>query len=249
MLLTLDFGNTKIKASVFEQFKLLKSYSFLKKDWKNNLSQIIQSHVEIAEIIICSVLHFDFEPLKNEFPNHLVKIIDQDSNFPFTNKYQTPKTIGIDRLVLAAGATYLFPNTNRLVIDAGTCVTYDFVNNQNEYLGGAISPGLELRYKSVHEHTEKLPLLQKQKPENFIGISTEECLHIGISLGISLEIDNFINLYKKKYPDLTIILTGGDADFLAKQLKNIIFANPNFLAESLCAIFHNNISHDKKDII
>ena len=152
-------------------------------------------------------------------------------------------------MVLAAGATYLFPKTNRLIIDAGTCITYDFVNAKNEYLGGAISSGLGLRYKSVYEHTDKLPLLLPSYPDSYLGTTTKECLHAGISLGTTLEIDGFINLYKEKYTDLTIILTGGDADFLAKQLKNIIFANQNFLAESLCAIFYNNISHDKKDPI
>lgn len=249
MLLTLDFGNTKIKASVFEQVKLLKNFSFLKNEWKNNLSDIIESHPKISSIIVSSVLNFDFDGLKNTFPSIDFHFVDSFSFFPFTNKYQTPHTIGIDRLVLAAGATYLFPETNRLVIDSGTCITYDFVNEQNEYLGGAISPGLRLRYQSVHEHTEKLPLLSNKQPNYFIGNSTEECLHSGISLGTALEIDSFINLYKETYPDLTIILTGGDADFLAKQLKNIIFAHPNFLAESLCAIFYNNLSHDKKDIL
>ena len=249
MLLTLDLGNTKIKASVFEQVKLLKSYSFLKNDWENHLTEIINTHSRVTDIIVSSVLDFDFDLLKNKFPNLFIHFINQHSTFPFVNKYQTPKTIGIDRLVLAAGATYVYKNTNRLVIDAGTCITYDFVNIQNEYLGGAISPGLGLKYKSVHEHTEKLPLLHTYYPNSFIGNSTEASLHAGISLGTVLEIDSFINLYKENYSDLTIILTGGDAVFLAKQLKNIIFANQNFLAECLCAIFYNNISHDKKDII
>jgi len=249
MLLTLDLGNTKIKASVFEQVKFLKSYSFTKNDWKNNLLEIIKSYPLITDIIVSSVLNFDFDLLQSNFPSLSVHLIHQESQFPFINKYQTPKTIGIDRLVLAAGATYLHQNANRLVIDAGTCITYDFINSQNEYLGGAISPGLGLKYKSVHEYTEKLPLLHTHYPNHFIGNSTEDCLHAGISLGSILEIDGFINLYKENYSDLTIILTGGDAVFLAKQLKNIIFANPNFLAESLCAIFYNSISHDKKDII
>ena len=123
------------------------------------------------------------------------------------------------------------------MIDAGTCVTYDFVDSQNQYLGGAISPGLRLRYDSLHRYTANLPSLQKEIPEDFIGISTAQSIHSGIVNGMAYEIDGFINEYRAKYPKFIIILTGGDAEFLAKRLKNTIFANSNFLLESLSQTF------------
>ena len=137
-----------------------------------------------------------------------------------------------------------FPNQNRLVIDAGTCVTYDFVNTENEYLGGAISPGIRLRYESLHNYTAKLPLLTIENPESLIGNTTFDSIHSGVVNGISNEIDGFIDEYKKQYSNFIIILTGGDAEFLAKRLKNIIFANSNFLLESLNQIYLYNFKND-----
>ena len=136
-------------------------------------------------------------------------------------------------MVVAAGAVLQYPSQNRLIIDAGTCITYDFVDKKDQYLGGAISPGVKIRYNSLHEYTAKLPLLEKKNIENFIGDSTENAIHSGIINGICYEIDGFISQYLLKNQDLTIILTGGDADFLAKRLKSTIFANSNFLLESL----------------
>jgi type III pantothenate kinase len=141
---------------------------------------------------------------------------------------------------LASGAVKQFPNQNRLIIDAGTCITYDFINANNNYLGGAISPGLRLRYEALHQQTAKLPLLTKSYPENFIGNSTQESIHSGVINGVLLEIDGFIELYNTQYPKFIIILTGGDTEFLAMRLKNTIFANSNFLLESLNQTFQFN---------
>ncbi|MGK4566100.1 type III pantothenate kinase [Flavobacterium sp. 3HN19-14] len=166
-----------------------------------------------------------------------MRFITHNDSFPFQNDYETPLTLGIDRMVLAAGATLQFPNRNRLVIDAGTCVTYDFVDENNHYLGGAISPGFRLRYESLHNYTAKLPLLPLENPEHFIGKSTNYAIHSGVVNGLVNEIDGFISQYQQQYSNFTIILTGGDAEFLAKRLKNTIFANSNFLLESLNALF------------
>ena len=164
--------------------------------------------------------------------------------FPFVNKYATPQTLGIDRMVLAAGATLQYPNQNRLVIDVGTCVTYDFIDENDTYLGGAIAPGLRLRYESLHNYTAKLPLLTSQNPDYFIGKSTAESIHSGVVNGFVYEIDGFIDEYKAHYSNFIIILTGGDTDFLAKRLKNTIFANSNFLLESLNQTFQYKIKND-----
>jgi type III pantothenate kinase len=126
------------------------------------------------------------------------------------------------------------------VIDAGTCITYDFIDANNNYLGGAISPGIRLRYESLHNYTAKLPLLTRENPENLIGDSTHQSIHSGVINGVTMEIDGFINSNLDENDNFIIILTGGDSDFLAKRLKNTIFANPNFLLESLNQTFQYN---------
>ena len=136
-------------------------------------------------------------------------------------------------MVLSAGAVLQFPNKNRIIIDAGTCVTYDFVDENNIYYGGAISPGIRLRYEAMHNYTAKLPLLNKEEPENIIGSSTEQSMHSGVINGLAFEIDGYISTLTFQKENFIIILTGGDAIFLAKRLKNTIFANSNFLLESL----------------
>ena len=147
-------------------------------------------------------------------------------------------------MVLAAGAVLKYPNKNRLVIDAGTCVTYDYINDKNQYLGGAIAPGLMLRYKSLNDYTAKLPLLTLENPENIIGNSTNQSIHFGVVNGLLNEINGFSTSFEAQNPNFIIILTGGDADFLAKRLKNTIFANSNFLLESLNLIYQYSNQND-----
>jgi len=159
-----------------------------------------------------------------------VLVISADLKLPFQNLYHTPHTLGADRIALAAGAVKHFKG-NRLIIDAGTCVTYDFVNRKNQYLGGIIAPGLEMRYQAMHDYTEKLPLLAppSHKPA-LIGRSTEECIHTGARLGWEYEIRAFIKVFEDQYPELKVILTGGNAEILYKSIKNKIFAFQKFLA-------------------
>jgi type III pantothenate kinase len=147
-------------------------------------------------------------------------------------------------MVLATGATLQYPNQNRLVIDAGTCVTYDFISQDDVYLGGAISPGLRLRYQALNDYTAKLPLLTAEHPDYFIGNSTSNSIHSGVVNGLAYEIDGFIAHYQECYSNFIIILTGGDGEFLAKRLKNTIFANSNFLLESLNQTIQYKIKND-----
>src|SRR5690606_28211136 len=133
------------------------------------------------------------------------------------------------RMVLASGATLRYPDKNRLVIDAGTCITYDFIDDRNRYHGGAIAPGIRLRYEALHNYTAKLPLLTAEMPEGIIGKSTAGSIHSGVVNGVLSEIDGFIDSYRSGAQNFIIILTGGDAEFLAGRLKNTIFANQNFL--------------------
>ena len=127
-----------------------------------------------------------------------------------------------------------------LVIDAGSCITYDFVNDKAVYPGGAISPGIEMRYKAVHQYTANLPLLSKRDDIPLIGDSTENAIHLGILNGVICEIEGIIEQYRLKNIKLTVVLTGGDTNFLAKNLKSSIFATPNFLLEGLNSILIHN---------
>jgi type III pantothenate kinase len=233
MLITIDVGNSRIKVAVFEQDILVEFFVVDPQEARIFFSEIFKQYPKIEKALFSSVGQFDFEVLDFIQKNVSTQIIHHQTKFPFTNLYSTPETLGVDRMVLAAGATLMFPNKNRLVIDAGTCVTYDFVDQQNQYLGGAISPGIALRYKSLNDYTQNLPLLEKNDAHALTGDSTESSIHSGIINGLTFEMDGIISQYFHKYPDLTVILTGGDADFLAKRLKNTIFAHSNFLLESL----------------
>ncbi|NHN27414.1 type III pantothenate kinase [Flavobacterium jejuense] len=238
MLLTIDIGNTRIKCAVFEQNTLFEKFVFTKEDALKNFKKILKKNKTIEFSISSSVGKLEKECLEYINAHSKLIIVSHELIFPFKNLYSTPKTLGIDRMVLAAGANLLYPNSNCLIIDAGTCVTYDFIDDNNYYLGGAISPGINLRYQALHNYTAKLPLLEKKDINQFIGISTDESIHSGIVNGLVYEIEGFVTQYFHKYEHLTIILTGGDADFLAKRLKSTIFANSNFLLESLNLLFN-----------
>ncbi|WP_298303028.1 type III pantothenate kinase [Flavobacterium sp.] len=240
MLLVIDVGNTQIKAAVFEQNTLLKKEIIAYQDWQMSLKKVIKKFSEISILVVASVGKLE----KNDFltldSGLNVYFITRESKFPFNNLYASPSTLGIDRMIIASGAVLQFPKKNRLVIDAGTCITYDFIDSNDNYLGGAISPGIRLRYESLHNYTAKLPLLKKEKPIEIVGNSTTQSIHSGVINGVSFEIEGFINSVLDKNDNFIIILTGGDAVFLAERLKNTIFANPNFLLESLNQTFQYN---------
>lgn len=237
MLLVIDIGNTRIKCAVFEQHTLVENYVFEKEVAEKKIKKILKNHPKITHALSSSVGKMDENVIEALEKKIIFEEINHQTLVPFTNLYKTPTTLGIDRIVLAAGATLNYPKQNRLIIDAGTCITYDFVDAQDKYWGGAISPGLSLRLKALHNYTAKLPLLEPAYPQNYIGNSTNEAILSGVVNGITNEIEGFIAQYTKQFKDLTIILTGGDAIFLAKNIKNTIFANSNFLLESLNELF------------
>ncbi len=244
MILAIDVGNSRIKAAVFENSKLVEHFVFSKDNLENSLSIIIEKFSSITDLVVSSVGNVEMDSFL-KYQNILkVHSISHSDNFPFHNLYETPATLGIDRMILASGAVIQFPNQNRLVIDAGTCITYDFIDKNNNYHGGAIAPGLRLRYESLHHYTAKLPLLPIEFPEKIIGNTTNSAIHSGVVNGMVFEIDGFIDYYKAQYSKFIIILTGGDAEFLAKRLKNTIFAKSNFLLESLNHTFQYQIKND-----
>jgi type III pantothenate kinase len=143
-------------------------------------------------------------------------------------------------MALVAAAVCKYPNQNVLIIDAGTCITYDFIDAKSNYCGGAISPGIQMRYKALYENTDRLPLLEPIIPSTFIGNSTQSAIHSGVVFGVVNEIEGVVASYKYKYSDLTVILSGGDANFLCKQFKISIFAFSNFLLEGLNFLLEYN---------
>jgi len=239
MNLIIDVGNTRVKAAVFEGDTFISLQVFQVQKIISELKKILKKQV-ISNAIMSNVASLsDFKLKKIE---NLVKILPVSSStkMPFKNLYQTPKTLGVDRLGLVAAAVNQYPNKNVLVIDAGSCITYDFVSAKKEYLGGAISVGVQMRFLALHQNIANLPLLSKEEVFNFIGASTKDCINVGVVNGVVKEIEGFIAEYKSKYSDLTVVLTGGDTKFLSKQLKSSIFANQNFLLQGLNQVLKFN---------
>ncbi|GAA4814481.1 type III pantothenate kinase [Litoribaculum gwangyangense] len=240
MNLIIDIGNSLAKIALFKDGKLKRKEIVGIQDIFDFVTDIKNKYPSIKNAIISSVGKLkksDFVKLNDLF---YLLVLGSETHLPFNNLYDTPKTLGVDRMALVSASVYKFPKNNVLIIDAGTCVTYDFITSNNDYIGGAISPGLQMRYKSLHAFTANLPLLEAEKPNHIIGKSTKGSIHSGVVFGILNEIDGVIDTYKLKYPDLTVILTGGDAIFLSKQLKSSIFALPNFLLEGLNYILQYN---------
>lgn len=242
MVLAVDIGNTRVKAAVFEQDDLKSQFVFASGELQTEIESL-QKKYPITAIVVSSVRHQQLDFLSGSDVN--LHQISRNWEFPFENLYATPETLGIDRMVLSAGAVLSFPDTARLVIDAGTCITYDFIDSENRYQGGAISPGLRLRYKAMHEFTAKLPQLEPKWPDETIGKTTHEAMHNGAAAGLVFEIDGFIDSYRRGNPNFITILTGGDANFLAARLKNTIFASQNFLLESLNKTYQFQSRHDQ----
>ena len=240
MNLIIDVGNTLLKLAVFDSGSLQHKKTCIKSDFLDILSVIADQFPKIDHSIISSVgsiTNHQLSALKKISP---LQVLDHTMRFPFSNLYATPTTLGVDRIALVSAAAMQYPKKNVLIIDSGSCITYDFLNDKNEYLGGAISPGIEMRYNALNHYTAKLPQLELKKPKTILGNSTNTSIHSGVVNGAVFEIEGFLESYKSDYNDLTIILTGGDAHFLRDSLKSDIFANSNFLLEGLNFILEHN---------
>ena len=239
MNLAIDIGNSRVKAAVFEGDECISLTAFDRGKIISEIKKITSEH-NIFNGIISNVAALS--NIKWVQLNRILdfQVVSSASKVPFKNTYQTPKTLGVDRIALVAAAVARFPKKHVLVIDAGTCITYDFVTQEAAYLGGAISPGIKMRYQSLHTFTANLPLLDIFESHNFIGTTTKESIISGVLTGVQKEIKGFIEDYQQKYLDLTVVLTGGDTKFLSKQFKSSIFANQNFLLEGLNEILKFN---------
>jgi len=240
MNLIIDVGNTFVKLAVFESDALVFKTAVELGDVVDEVKNLKHDFPKLKNAIISSVGALKTSQISAIHKQIDVLQLNHTTKVPFKNSYDTPKTLGIDRIALVSASVYHYPKNNVLIIDAGTCITYDFITDKNEYLGGAISPGIRMRYKALHNLTANLPLLETKMPKHIIGTSTQSSIHSGVINGVINEIDGSIKSYKEKYLDLTVILTGGDANFLSEQLKSSIFANSNFLLEGLNYILKFN---------
>ena len=236
--LVIDIGNTLLKAAIFKNNLLIVSIEF-KDNFELNIESILDKY-PITHSIVSNVSNF------NEGLNYLLSIRTKQILFyesikiPFTNSYSTISTLGKDRIALVSAASKEFSKENVLIIDLGSCITYDFKNSKNYYLGGSISPGIHMRYKSLNDYTANLPLLNFKNITNFVGKSTEESIHSGVVNGVVQEVNGTISQYKDEFKEIKIILTGGDSKFLLKKIKNTIFAHSNFLLVGLNFLVESN---------
>ncbi len=236
--LCLDFGNTRLKAALFENDSF-KEELVLADDSKETIEQLLEKY-HPQKTILSSVITHNPEIeniLSGQTCFHKLSHLTKAN---FTTPVGKPESIGADRLALVAAAVHYFPRMNNLVVGLGSCITYNFINQDHEFLGGSISPGMEMRFKSMNQHTALLPLVQKDWNFPIIGYDTKTNLQSGVIAGITYEIGGFIDFYAQKYGNFNVVLTGGDAGYFARQLKNRIFADLNFLFKGLYALSETN---------
>lgn len=242
MKLVIDLGNTFQKMAVFSDTELLMLYA--PEQLHTTLLQEIFERYAISSCLLSSVIHHD-EAIEDFLYAHCkLFVLNHQTPLPIKNKYQTPETLGKDRLASAVAAHDMFPHTNVLVIDAGTCVKYDFIDAAGAYFGGAISPGLQMRFSALHTFTDKLPLIDLIEYNTLIGTNTSESILSGVINGTIAEIDGIIDLYRANYAPLQIILSGGDAEYLVGKLKNKIFAVSNIVLIGLKVILDYNDNNE-----
>ncbi len=239
MYLVIDRGNTNIKIGIGTEEGFAEVFVY---QGFVHLNSVLEKYV-ITKCIVSSVAKDDTiqdELLSALKEKYTVLVFTAALKLPITNLYKAP-TLGADRIASAVAVSVLFPAKNVLVIDAGTCINYEFVSANNEYLGGAISPGLCMRLQAMHVFTGKLPLIEQISTwPDLIGNDTNTSMLSGAINGMANEIEGFINLYSSQYEDLNVVLTGGDGAFFAKSLKNKNFVAPNLVLTGLLNILNYN---------
>lgn len=236
MNLVLDIGNSRIKYALFNELQLVEEHTagdyeaFIHQN-KEKIRHCILSSVGKVPASLSSLLK------EAKFP---VLKLDSDTELPFDNKYETRETLGADRVAAIAGACLLYPSKDVLVIDAGTAMTIDLKTSKEEYLGGTISPGLSMRFRALHEQTDKLPQLQREDTGSLLGRSTREAIINGVQNGLIHEVNGYLEALDNNYPELIVLLTGGDSHFFDNRLKKTIFVVSNLTLLGLNFILQYN---------
>ena len=233
-----DFGNTRLKAAIFNNDEL-KEIIYMQDDLPGTIETILKTF-QPDRSILSSVINHNNESITLLSKKTQFHQLGHLSRLPFTTPVGKPETIGADRLALAAAAVQYFPGKNNLVIGLGSCITYNFINQSHEFIGGSISPGLEMRLKSVHQFTAKLPLVKATWNVPLIGYDTNTNISSGIVIGMAKEIDGIVEAYSEKFSNFNVLLTGGDIVHLGSHLKKKIFADPELIFKGLYAICKAN---------
>lgn len=246
MNLIIDQGNTAVKVAIFEDENLLDKGVFLRDKMDNIQEWIVKNKyfvIKPVNVLISSVTNdeVNLSALKID----LLLKLDTTTDLPIKVRYESPETLGNDRLANAVAAWKMNPNQNSLVIDTGTCIKYDLVEAGGSYLGGNISPGLRMRYRSLNNQTDKLPLIEPEKLTDIFGKDTKSSILHGVQQGMMHEIIGFIDRYAKEFSQLTIFMTGGDAKYFDKEIKNTIFADSDLTLKGLNEILIYNVQHKK----
>jgi len=235
-----DFGNTRLKAAIFQQ-DILQHIIVLGNDASADVARILHEYAPDASIL-SSVISHDAEIDRLLTERTKFHRLSNTSKLPLTIPVAKPETMGSDRIALSAAASFLFPGKNNLAIGLGTCITYNFINSDAQLLGGSISPGMEMRFKAMNHYTALLPLVSADWNVPLIGYDTKTNLQTGVILGMAKEIDGMIEAYAERYGNFNALLTGGDIALFEPHLKNKIFADPDLIFKGLYAISQINLA-------
>jgi type III pantothenate kinase len=236
--LVIDSGNTQAKAALIEQDEIITSARSGNNDWSFVFDMLNKNNPTFA--IISDVSGTTSALVRDLKENMDVIYMTGETPVPLKLNYSTPETLGPDRIAAAVYGKKMFPENNVLIIQTGTCITYEFVSGEGEYSGGSISPGIDMRLKSMNTFTAKLPLVKKQEIDYLIGKTTKESILSGVINGCIAEIDGIIDQYRKKFSELKVVAGGGDIFFFDKKLKNRIFATENLVLKGLNEILKFN---------
>ncbi|MES2702554.1 MAG: type III pantothenate kinase [Bacteroidota bacterium] len=243
--LCIDWGNTNIKAAVIQDDKIQKQVSCTEANALEMVSSLISLYQPEYGIMSAVAKHSDqFVSLVKSKVKHFIKV-DGYTKTPINNAYLSADTLGADRLALVVGAYMLHGGKDNLVVSLGTCITYNLIQQNKTFRGGAISPGLHMRLKAMHKFTDGLPEVKPDEDALLLGYDTETCLQSGATNGMAAEIDGMITTYSEKYTDFNAILTGGDAPLFARKLKSKIFADPDLLLKGLNLILNYNVASSR----
>jgi len=235
--LCIDIGNTNAKLGFFDDVKLIEHCQVLH---DRHILKILKEK-QPENVLICSVRKGIGKIIEKSVKTTNTILLNHETPIPIKSTYDTPETLGVDRIASVVGASYLFKNKNCLVIDLGTCITYDLIDYSSTFHGGGISPGVDMRLRSMHKFTSKLPIVAPKGMPELIGKNTRECMLSGAINGTIAELAGIIDRYGQYFEDLHIILCGGGANFFESKIKGHIFAIPNLVLIGLNQVLRFNL--------
>ncbi|UZR92632.1 type III pantothenate kinase [Chondrinema litorale] len=237
MNLVIDVGNTRLKAGIFQSGELVEIWESSDKE---EISAFLKKK-KPANTIICKVNNQFDDILEYICSDSDVYHLTPETQLPIINTYKSPKTLGMDRLAAVTGAYALYPEKNNLVVDLGTCITYDFITSDGKYLGGGISPGMKMRFNAMHKFTNALPMVEIDQAPDLIGYDTQTCMKSGVFHGVRLELEGIIREYREKFVQINVIFCGGDAKFFESSIKATIFVNQHLTLQGLNKILEEEV--------